>query len=81
MLDREPAKFTCAALRWHARYCREVREVGFEEAQAVLAMLAAMSGPRRRAAGYALDALLDRRGFERAGEALVRWQREAPRLS
>jgi hypothetical protein len=31
--EKEPARYTRAALRWHGRYCREV-DVTFEEAQA-----------------------------------------------
>jgi hypothetical protein len=37
--EKEPARYTRAALRWHGRYCREV-DGTFEEAQAVLAALA-----------------------------------------
>lgn len=74
LLDREPSKYPRAALRWHGRYCREVPDVGLEEAQAVLAVLAALNGPRKRGAASALAELLDRGGLERAGEALVRWQ-------
>jgi hypothetical protein len=33
--------------RWHARYCGEVPDVGFEEAQAVLACLAGLADRRR----------------------------------
>jgi len=40
--DHEPATFGRAALRWHGRYCREVPEVDFDEAQAVLAALGAL---------------------------------------
>jgi hypothetical protein len=71
LLEREPARFTRAALRWHGRYCREVPGVAFEEAQAVLAALALLSSDRRTTAAGALAGLLDRRGFERAGEALL----------
>jgi hypothetical protein len=39
MVD-DPRRFRRAALRWHARYSAEVPDVGFEEAQAVLACLA-----------------------------------------
>jgi hypothetical protein len=47
-------------------------EVDLEEGQAVLAALAALRGKRNGAAARALAELLDRRGFERAGEILVR---------
>jgi hypothetical protein len=44
LLVDEPGKFRRAALRWHARYCADVPDVGFEEAQAVLACLAGLTG-------------------------------------
>ena len=40
LLVDDPRRFRRAALRWHARYCAEVSDVGFEEARAVLACLA-----------------------------------------
>jgi hypothetical protein len=74
--EKEPARYTRAALRWHGRYCREV-DGTFEEAQAVLAALALLAGDRKRNAAYALAELLSRRGLERPCEALVAWAREA----
>jgi hypothetical protein len=73
LCDREPEKFSRAAVRWHGRYCREVRDVGLEEAQAVLACLGVLRGPRREPAAHALAELVYRRGFERACEALNSW--------
>jgi hypothetical protein len=69
LCDRAPGKYGRAALRWHGRYCREVRDVTLEEAQAVLATLALLPTVRERGAS-ALSDLLYRRGLERAGEAL-----------
>jgi hypothetical protein len=74
ILDREPRRYPRAALRWHGRYCREVRDVTLEEAQAILAMLAFLPRVRERGAS-ALSNLLYRRGLERAGEALNAWAR------
>jgi hypothetical protein len=74
--NKEPARYTQAALRWHARYCREAK-VTFEEAQAVLAALALLAGERKRNAAFALAELLSRRGLERPCETLVAWAREA----
>jgi len=74
--EKQPARYTRAALSWHGRYCREV-DVSFEEAQAVLAALALLAGERKRNAAYALAELLSRRGLERPCEALVAWAREA----
>jgi hypothetical protein len=70
--DQAPEKYGRAALRWHGRYCREVRDVTLEEAQAVLATLALLPTVRERGAS-ALSDLLYRRGLERAGEALNGW--------
>jgi hypothetical protein len=72
--EKEPARYTRAALRWHGRYCREV-DVTFEEAQAVLAALVLLAGDRKRNAAFALAELLSRRGLERPCEALVAWAR------
>jgi hypothetical protein len=72
LLVDEPGKFRRAALRWHSRYCAEVPDVGFEEAQAVLACLAGLAGRRPKAAA-ALAELVHRRALERACEVLVRW--------
>jgi hypothetical protein len=71
----DPRRFRRAALRWHARYCAEVSDVGFEEAQAVLACLAGLAGRQPKAAAEALPALVHRRGSNQAGEALLRWAR------
>jgi hypothetical protein len=73
LLVDEPAKFRRAALRWHARYCGDLPDVGFEEAQAVLACLAGLTGRRPKAAASALAELVNRRGLERASEVLFRW--------
>jgi hypothetical protein len=63
------APVSATALRWHARYCAEVPDVGFEEAQAALACLAGLTGRRPKAAAEALAALVHRRGLKQAGEA------------
>jgi hypothetical protein len=72
LCDPEPQTFSRAAVRWHARYCREV-DASLEEAQALLAALAALRSPRREPAARALAELVYRRGFEGASEALMRW--------
>ena len=73
LLVDDPRRFRRAALRWHARYCADVPDVGFEEAQAVLACLAGLAGRRPKPAASALAELVNRRGLERASEALIRW--------
>ena len=75
--ELDPSRFERAALRWHGRYCREVGDVGLDEAQAVLASLEALRGPRAKAAARALSELLYRRGMARACEALIRWAEAA----
>lgn len=47
--DQEPAKFERAALRWHARHCREVKAIETGEALAVLALLGMLAGKREKA--------------------------------
>jgi hypothetical protein len=73
LLVDDPGRFRRAALRWHARYCAEVPDVGFEEAHAVLACLGGLVGRRPKPAAAALAELVHRRGLERAGEVLSRW--------
>jgi hypothetical protein len=75
LLVEDPRRFWRAALRWHARYCGELADVGFEEAHAVLACLAGLGGRRPKAAAAALAELVHRRGLERASEVLIRWAR------
>jgi hypothetical protein len=73
LLVDERTRFRRAALRWYARYCSDLPDVGFEEAQAVLACLAGLTGRRPKAAASALAELVNRRGLERASEVLFRW--------
>jgi hypothetical protein len=49
-----PEQFGRAALRWHGRYCREVRDVDVDERQAVLAALGALRSRRKAAAARAM---------------------------
>jgi hypothetical protein len=76
LADRDPGKYERAALRWHARFVREVPKVEMRESQAVLSLLALV--PVSRLAAVALAELVSqRRGLERCAEALVRWTRGA----
>ena len=61
LLESELSRFERAALRWHGRYCREVRDVDLIEAQAVLACLAGLRGSRPEPAAHALADLVHRR--------------------
>jgi hypothetical protein len=76
LADRDPAKYERAALRWHARFMREVPKVEMRESQAVLSLLALVP-VSRLAAGALAELLARRRGLERACEVLVAWAREA----
>jgi hypothetical protein len=73
LLVDDPGRFRRAALRWHARYCGELPDVGFEEAHAVLACLAGLADRRPKAAAAALASLVHRRELRRASEVLMRW--------
>jgi hypothetical protein len=76
LADRDPAKYERAALRWHARFMREVPKVEMRESQAILSLLALV--PVSRLAATALAKLLSRsRRLERVCEVLVAWAREA----
>jgi hypothetical protein len=72
LCDRDPEKFSRAAVRWHGRYCREV-DASLEEAQAVLAALGALRSRRREQSAHALADLIYRRGLERGCEGVMRW--------
>jgi hypothetical protein len=72
LCDRDPETFDSAAVKWTCRYCSETR-AGPDEAQAVLACLGALRGPRREAAAAALSDIIYQRGLERASEAVNRW--------
>jgi hypothetical protein len=73
---RDPAKYERAALRWHARFMREVSKVEMRESQAILSLLALVPVSRLAAAALA-ELVSQRRGLERACEVLVAWARQA----
>jgi hypothetical protein len=76
LADDESEKYDRAAIRWHARFLQETKNVDLRESLAVLALLAAI--PVNRLAAAALAELLSRRrSCERIAEALVRWGRGA----
>jgi hypothetical protein len=74
LADRDPAKYERAALRWHARFMREVPKVEMRESQAILSLLALVPVSRLGAAALA-ELLARRRGLERPYEVLVAWAR------
>ena len=69
----DPARYTRAALRWHARYCREVPGVSLNEAAAVLALLATLADETRGAAPRALAELFHGRELDQPARILIRW--------
>lgn len=75
LLLRGTELFERAALRWHARYCREVVAVDLDEAQAVLACLAALRGRRAEMAAHALVGLFDPVQVRSARAELDEWPR------
>jgi hypothetical protein len=70
--DRDPARYTRAALRWHARYCREVPGVTLSEAAAVLALLAALTD-ENDGAPRALAELFRGRALDQPARILAAW--------
>ena len=70
---KDSGQFRRAVLRWHARYCHELRVHDPCEAQATLALLFMLAGPSATAAAQALAALLEARTFGQAAEILTRW--------
>jgi hypothetical protein len=63
------------ALRWHARYCRELPGVDLDETVAVLALLSVLRGQAAGAAARALAELLSGRNEPRL-QVVRRWQVE-----
>ncbi len=74
LLRDEPERYERAAVRWLTRLAREQPELTLAEAQAVLALLAALRGPRAPLAAQALAALLDRHGLIRTAQLAPGWQ-------
>ena len=70
--DRDPARYARAALRWHARYCREVPGVTLSEAAAVLALLAALTD-ENDGAPRALAELFRGRALDQPARILAAW--------
>ena len=73
LLVDDSERFERAIVRWHGRFCLEVRGVGAGEAQLALAALRALPGPGGEAGGRALIALCRAHGLAEASEVLERW--------
>lgn len=67
LLSADPPRQRRAALRWFVVWVEQTRPA-FEEAQAVLGLVAALSGENRAQAAYALAAFLVQRGQGESGK-------------
>jgi hypothetical protein len=81
LASREPPRYGRVALRWHARYCRELPGVELDKAVAVLALLSALRGQAAGAAASVLAELLSGRNEPRLAEVVRRWQVERHRTT
>jgi hypothetical protein len=70
--DKDPGRFELAALRWHARLCREGR-LSLAEAAVALAALSALGTRRIESGAAALLAILEGHGLEDASRTLEGW--------
>jgi hypothetical protein len=70
--DKQPQRFEAAALRWHARLCREGR-LTLPEAALALAALGTLAAGRIDSGASALLGVLDDHGLEREAGVLMRW--------
>jgi hypothetical protein len=74
LAEAEDARYERAALRWHARFVYETKNVDIRESVGVLALLTAIPANRLAAAALA-EAPQPAASLERCAEALVRWAR------
>jgi|GraSoiStandDraft_5_1057265.scaffolds.fasta_scaffold356152_1 hypothetical protein len=72
LLDEESQRFELAALRWHARLCRDAR-LSLAEATIALGGLSALGGGRVDAGAHALLAVLDARHLGEVSRSLDEW--------
>src|SRR3954453_5339781 len=72
-LPDDHKRFNRAAVRLHARMCRELRGLGLCESQLIGAALAALPGPGGQAAALALAELLELHWEGAAARVLERW--------
>lgn len=72
LLDREPARYEAAAVRWHSRFCREVRP-SLADAQLALAALHALAGSGADTAAQCLLSLSERAAQDECAEVLAAW--------
>jgi hypothetical protein len=73
LVRSDAARYERAALRWHARLCREVRGLSIDEAALSLAALRALPGPAAEAAANAILLICERHGIADAAAWLESW--------
>jgi hypothetical protein len=69
----DAARYEKAAVRWHARLCREVAGLSIDEAALSLFALRALPGPAGAAAGQALRLICERHGMRDAARRMEEW--------
>ncbi len=77
VLRGDPARYSRAVARWHAKYAAE-RKVTGPASAAVLALLLAIAGPRPQPAARALAEFLGETGLKPASNVLIRWSHAQP---
>ena len=73
LVDSDRPRYEKAALRWHARLCREAPGLSIDEAGLSLAALQALAGPAAEAAGHALSLVCERHGMAEAARWIEGW--------
>jgi hypothetical protein len=72
LLDREPERYERAAVRWHSRFCREVRP-SLPDAQLALSALHALAGSGWEAAAQCLGSLCLAASEAGCADAVEEW--------
>ena len=70
--DAEPSRYGPMVVRWHARFCREVRGVSLSDSQLLLAALSGLT--RESPAAATVAEICDRYGLERAARVADNWR-------
>jgi len=73
LAESDPARFERAAVRWHARLCREVGGLTIDESALALSALRALPGGGGAAGVQALAAICERHGLHQAEARLEEW--------
>jgi hypothetical protein len=76
--DQAPDRFERAAVRWHSRFSREVRNIASEDAHLALAALLALKGPRPDTGARAFLSLFDALVLIEPAAVIEDWLRRRP---